>query len=133
MLDLRVFQEVAVSKLLIVAAAVALSASLQAQATSYSKGDIVQLVAPATGDPVPDSRVVAVAGDRIHADKSGIVVNGAPVDGISAKLLAQFAKPWDQVVPAGHYFVIGERSETSGSVTYHGLIPAEKIARKVSK
>ena len=120
-------------KVLIVAAAVALSTSVHAQTPEYAKGDTVRLVAPATGDPLPDSRVIAVAGDRIHIDNSGIVVNGESVRDVPPGLLAQFDKPWDQVVPAGHYFVIGERREASGSVKYHGLIPAEKIARKVSK
>ena len=122
------------SKLLIVAAAVAVFTPLQAQTPTYLKGDVVRLVAQAGGDPLPDSRVIAVAGDRIQINKSGIVVNGEPVRDISPQLLEQFARPWEQVVPSGHYFVIGERHDGPDSVVrYHGLIPAEKIVRKVSK
>ena len=52
------------------------------------------------------------------------MVNGESVRDVPPGVLAQFGKPWDQVVPAGHYFVIGERSEASSNVKYHGLIPA---------
>jgi type IV secretory pathway protease TraF len=103
-----------------------------AQLPTYVKGDIVRLVAPTT-DPLPDSRVIALAGERIHIDRSGFVVNGEPVTDVAPQMLKQFAEPWDQVVPVGHYFVIGKRQEAPGAVRYHGLIPAEKIVRKVSK
>ena len=118
-------------RLLVVITAFALSPAIQAQPQTYAKGDIVRLVAPATGDPLPDSRVIAVAGDRIEVGKSGILVNGETVQGISQQMLDQFAEPWAQVVPDGHYFVIGERQEQSAVVRYNGLIPRDKIARKV--
>ncbi len=120
------------SKVLIVAAAVACATLLQAQTISYAKGDIVQLVAPAAGDPLPDSRIIAVAGAGIHIAKTGVIVNGERVAEVSREMLDQFAETWDQVVPVGHYFVIGERQAASSTVRYHGLIPAAKIVRKVN-
>ena len=119
--------------LLALACAVALSAGLQSQPSAFSKGDIVRLVTSAGTDPLPDVRVIAVAGDRIHVDKSRIAVNGEPVRDVSPQLLEQFAETWDQVVPAGHYFVIGERQNDASTVRYHGLIPAAKILRKVTR
>src|SRR5687767_1085504 len=120
--------------LLPIVAAVALtSASVQSDAPQYAKGDVVQLQSRSTGESVPDSRVIAVAGDRITADKSGIAVNGERVPGVSPELLEQFAKRWEQVVPAGHYYVIGERHERHSTVRFHGLIPAARILRKVAK
>lgn len=93
----------------------------------------MRLVSPAGGDPLPDVRVIAVAGDRVYVDKSRIAVNGEPVRDVSPQLLAQVAEKWEQVVPAGHYFVIGERQDDASTVRYHGLIPTAKILRKVTK
>jgi len=117
----------------IVAALVLTSASFQSEAPQYAKGDVVELQRRSTGESVPDSRVIAVAGDRITADKSGIVVNGERVPGVSPELLEQFAKRWEQVIPAGHYYVIGERQERNSTVRFHGLIPAARILRKIEK
>jgi signal peptidase I len=120
------------SKVLVLSIAVALSAVLHpAQEPTYVKGDIVRLAPPTTGDRYPDCRVIAVAGDRIRAQRSGIVVNGEPVEDVSPQMLELFAETWEEVVPAGHYFVIGESHEPSSTVRYHGLIPSEKIVRKV--
>ena len=121
------------SKVLALAFAVALAPGFQSQPSAYAKGDIVRLATPAGSDPLPDTRVIAVAGDRIHADKSGITVNREPVRDVSSKLLEQIAETWDQVVPPGHYFVIAERQTDLSAVRYHGLIPAAKILRKVTK
>jgi signal peptidase I len=119
---------------LMMAAAFALSSpTLQNPIAQYVKGDVVRLVSEPGRDPLPDSRIVAVAGDRMIADASGILVNGEPVRDVSPELLQQIARRWEQVVPPDHYFVIGERHNESSSVRYHGLIPAEKIARKLSK
>jgi len=122
------------SKLLILVGALALAPILHAQTATYTKGEIVRLVAPASGDPLPDSRVIATPGDRILANKSGISVNGEAVTGISPKVLEQFAEPWDQTVPPGHYFVVGERRDSVDSIVmYQGLIPAAKIAQRVGR
>jgi|SoiMethySBSTD1v2_1073268.scaffolds.fasta_scaffold61821_5 hypothetical protein len=43
------------SKLLILVGALALAPILHAQTATYTKGEIVRLVAPASGDPLPDS------------------------------------------------------------------------------
>jgi signal peptidase I len=120
------------SKLFIMLAAIALSPGLQqAQAPTYAKGDVVTLVRPASGDPYPDSRVMAIPGDRLQARRSGILVNGEPVKDVSPGVLEQFVEPWEQVVPPGHYFVIGEKQAGTSAVLYFGLIPSEKIVRKV--
>jgi signal peptidase I len=121
------------STLLMFSVAAALSTPLPTQSTSYVKGDVVRLETPADSDPLPDVRVIAVSGDRIQADRSGILVNSERVADVSPQLLEQFAETWDQIVPAGHYFVIAERVGASSAVRYHGLIPAAKIVKKVGK
>ena len=104
----------------------------RAQAPEYVRGDLVRLITPADGDSLPDCRVIAVAGDQIRVDRMAVTVNGATVGNLPAGILQDFAETWDETVPSGHYFVIGERVNTSTSrVRYHGLIPAEKIAGKL--
>ena len=71
------------------------------------------------------------AGDRVHVDKSSITVNGVSVQGVSAELLQGVSEVWDQLVPEGHYFVVGESGTPNDMVRYYGLIPAAKIIRKL--
>ena len=120
------------SKLLILVVAMALAPAFQAQPGTDAKGDVVKLVKSAEGDPLPDSRVIAVAGDRLKIDKSAVLLNGESVRDLSPQVAEQLGT-WDQTVPAGHYFVIGERQEGGSTSRYNGLIPAAKIAGKVSK
>jgi hypothetical protein len=102
-----------------------------AQAPRYGRGDTLRLVAQENGDPYPDSRVVAIAGDHVHLDRSSLTVDRVPVQGVSRGLLQTVSEPWDQLVPEGHYFVVGERGTTNDMVRYYGLIPAKKILGKI--
>lgn len=122
------------SKLLTVSVMVLLSVFVHAQATQYAKGDVVRLQPQANGDPLPDSRIIAIAGDHIQFNKSGVLVNDQIVRDLSERLFAQLsAEPWDQVVPDGHYVVVGERQDPTGTVSYHGLIPGSKILGRVNR
>ena len=116
---------------LVVVAAVVTVQLTHAQPPQYTRGDTVRLVAQENGDPLPDSRIVAIAGDRVHIDRSSLTVNGVTVQGVSTELLRTVAEAWDQLVPEGHYFVIGERGTTNDMVRYYGLIPVKKIIRKL--
>jgi hypothetical protein len=117
--------------LLVILAAVVLVQVADAQAVRYVRGDVVRLVAQDNGDRLPDSRIIAVAGDRVHVDKSSITVNGVTVQGVSAELLQRVSEPWDQLVPEDHYFVIGQSGTPNDMVYYYALIPAAKIIRKL--
>jgi signal peptidase I len=122
--------EVPVTNLATVGLTVVLSALAQVPASPYLKGDIVILAPQANGDPLPDSRIVAIAGDRIQITPSAVLVNGEPVAGVSKEMFAHLTSgtPWDEVIPEGHYVVLGERQVTPAStVRYHGLIPTSKI------
>ena len=56
------------SFLVVVAAVITLQLA-HAQGPQYARGDIVRLVPHENGNPLPDSRVVAIAGDRVHIDR----------------------------------------------------------------
>ena len=73
-----------------------------------------------------------MAGDRVHIDKSSLIVNGLAVQGVSAELLKTVVEPWDEkLIPEGHYFVVGESGTQNDMVRYYGMIPAAKIIRKL--
>ena len=116
---------------LVVLAAVLLVPVTHAQGARYVRGDTVRLAAQANGEPLPNSRILAIPGDRVHIDKSSLTVNGLTVQGVSAELLKTVAEPWDQLIPGGHYFVVGESGTADDMVRYYGLIPAAKIIRKL--
>ena len=122
------------SKLLTVAGIVLLSAFVQAQSAQYAKGDVVRLKVLDSGEPAPDCRIIAVGGDHIRVDKSGVFVNDQIVPAVSQIMLNVLsAKPWPQVIPAAHYLVIGERKSANHTVTYDSLIRSGGILSKVSK
>ena len=116
---------------LVVLAAVLFIQVTHAQGVRYVRGDTVRLVAQENGEPRPDSRIIAIAGDRVHIDKSSLIVNGLAVQGVSADLLKTVVEPWDQLIPEGHYFVVGENGTPNDMVRYYGMIPAAKIIRKL--
>ena len=118
--------------LLVVVSAVVLIQLTHAQSPApYARGETVRLAGQQNGNPLPDSRIFAIAGDRVHIDSSSFTVNGVAAQGVSPELLKTVATAWDQVVPQGHYFVIGERGTPEDMVRYYGLIPAQKIIGKV--
>jgi type IV secretory pathway protease TraF len=102
-----------------------------AQTVGYVRGDMVRLVGQENGSPYPDFRIVAIAGDRVHGDKSSLTVNGLAVQGVSAELLRRVAEPWDKLIPEGYYFVVAESGTHDDMVRYYGLIPASKIIQKL--
>lgn len=116
---------------LVVLAAVLSVQATHAQGARYVRGDTVRLVAQENGKPLPDSRIIAIAGDRVHIDKSSLTVNGLAVQGVSAELLQTVPEPWDQLIPEGHYFVVGESGAPNDMVRYYSMIPAAKIIRKL--
>jgi hypothetical protein len=125
-----------VSKLIFLAATVALVVipALHAQPRNYQIRDTVRLVSTDPSNPLPDSRVVAVSGDRIHVTTVAVIVNGEAVKDVPADLLAGFSQTVDQVIPTGHYFVIGEKRLGPNSIVeYNGIIPNAQILGKVTK
>jgi signal peptidase I len=96
---------------------------------TYSRGDVVTLAAAPDGTRQPDSKVLAVPGDRIQVARTGITVNDEPVKEVSADFLAGLPEDtWAQVVPADHYFVMAEQRAATGVTRFWGLIPVQRIS-----
>jgi hypothetical protein len=83
-------------------------------APSFQRGEVVRV----KSDPQPSEfRVIAIAGDHVRVDRSGIYVNEIWI-GLSREMRDSMMETWSsETVPAGHYFVVGEeRIETEGRV-----------------
>jgi signal peptidase I len=75
-------------------------------------------------------KIVAIPGDRIRLDDSRVLVNDAVVTGFSSDFLARVARANErtpQVVPAGHYFVMGEQRANQDISGYWGIHPELRL------
>ena len=110
-----------------------LVASIASAASSYQKGDTVQ-VHGADGKPASPhiQRVLAVPGDRIRFDTSAARVNGRTIEGVSKRLL-KVCGTWDQAVPAGHYFVAGEETRGHSTSRSCSLLPEARVSAPASR
>jgi Signal peptidase, peptidase S26 len=112
---------------LIFSLAVIASATISAQSAAFQRGELVRVLRPIVPSepktPVldPDAlkrragmvlKVVATPNDRIRIEKSAIYINDVQVTGFSPDFVARAAGAPErvpQVVPEGHYFVMGEQ------------------------
>jgi len=97
--------------------------SVQAQDT-YQRGDLVRL---RTDDgSIVTPTVIAVAGDRLRLDDSGLFVNDVRV-AVPPEFLETVKAGWQQTVPAAHYFVMQDAKAPRSVTRFWGLVPAERI------
>jgi hypothetical protein len=104
---------------------------LMAQAAVFQRGDAVRVKGE---NRVRVVRVIAVPGDRVRIEDSGVYVNGAKVDWVSGDLLSALPKPWTPEVMADRqYFVAGsERTESNGTLNkgeYWGYVPDDSLEK----
>jgi hypothetical protein len=101
--------------------------SAQTLAQEYRRGDEVRVQA-ADGQPAapPVQRVMAVPGDQIKIDGKSLAVNDRAITDISPKLLLACGT-WDKIVPAGHYFLVGEQIEGGSASRSCSLLPVGRI------
>jgi signal peptidase I len=119
---------------LVVVLAVLMSPALTAQtAVSYNRGDTVRIQSRDQTKPSPDPRVVAVAGDRVRIDKSGVFVNEVPLVWVSRDFAANYGErqPWDSMVPEGQYVVIADYRQNQEVSQFLGFISANTIVGRV--
>ena len=145
-----------VNALIVVAAISALVATLilpvlqiagTSMEPSLSDGDIVLLVKTnnlKTGDicafyysnKILIKRVIATPGDYIWIESDGTVcVNGEPLDEpyVTQKILGECDVEFPYQVPENHYFVMGDKRETSidSRSSVIGCIPEDQIVGKI--
>jgi signal peptidase I len=123
---------------LMLSLAVLASATIYAQSATFQRGELVRVLPPTplseAKTPVldPDAlrhragmvlKVVAIPNDRIRIDKSAIYVNDVQVTEFSPDFMARVVRAPErvpQIVPEGHYFVMGEQRINQNISEYWG-------------
>ena len=111
------------------------STTSEAQTPPYQRGDRVRM--PDSDNP---RTIIAVAGDRLRVDATGLYVNEVAVSGFSQDHLERLQKTeWlprflrrldlEQTIPEGHYFLAGETEPRPSG--YWMLIPVTYAMSKV--
>jgi hypothetical protein len=104
------------------------SSAIEAQSpvtAIYKRGELVKV------RDVKEPAVLKIVGlpdEIVQVDESGVYVNDAPVTGFSKEFLARNKWP-RQIIPFGHYFVIGEERVGQDPRDHLGVYPEESIER----
>ncbi len=122
-------------RILIASLAILISTAAQGQTPTYQRGDKVLM--PDSDEP---KTIMAVAGDRLRVDTTGIHVNEVAVPGFSQDFLGWLLKTeWlqrflerldpEQTIPEGYYFLAGETEPSPGG--YWLLTPVTSTLSEV--
>jgi signal peptidase I len=113
---------------LLIALVVLGAVGLQAQGITYARGDLVRL--QSSDGTIVTRKIVAIPGDRLRIDKSGLFVNDVATL-VSPEFLAS-VDAWAETIPAGDYFVIQDAREGELLTRFWGLIPFDRVLGKVT-
>jgi Signal peptidase, peptidase S26 len=106
--------------------------AIHAQPAAFQRGDSVR-VRPSSAESrgAIALKIVAVPGDRIRVDSARIFVNDEPVTGFSPEFVGRVAQAprAPDVLPAGHYYVMGERRSNEDISEYWGVHAAVSLER----
>jgi signal peptidase I len=106
------------------------------------RGDVVVFKSPEEPERDFIKRCVALPGDRVEIVNKKLFVNGDPVDEAAYTYhtdrrvypASRFSGPYrprdnygPEVIPAGHYFCLGDNRDNSNDSRYWGPVPAELI------
>jgi len=106
--------------------------SIHAQPAAFQRGESVRVRPSSAATRAAIAlKIVAVPGDRIRVDAARLFVNDAAVSGFSpefVKRVAQAPRAPD-VVPDGHYYVMGEQRSNDDISEYWGVHAAVSLER----
>ena len=102
-------------------------------AMGYNRGDTVRIQSKDQTKPSPDPRIVAIAGDHVRIDKSGVFVNEIPLRWVSRDFAANYGErqPGDAMVPAGQYVVIADYRMNQEVSQFLGFVSENSIVGRV--
>ena len=97
------------------------------------RGDIVMLHYPLNPSRLFVKRVIGEPGDLLHIRMGGVYVNGQPYDDSYVAPEFRDRANWGpEVVPDGHYFVMGDCRNNSSDSRHWGFVPAGYIVGRVA-
>jgi len=112
--------------------AILAAVSVHAQPAAFQHGESVRVRASSAENRAAIAlKIVAVPGDRIRAGAAQVFVNDAPVTGFSPEFVKRVAETprAPEVLPAGHYYVMGERRSNEDISEYWGVHAAVSLER----
>jgi len=100
--------------------------------SSPRRGDIVMLYYPLDPDKMFVKRVIAEEGDQVRIVDGRVYVNDVPMASDFVPPEYQSHDDWGpQVIPQGHYFVMGDHRNNSQDSRHFGFVPKRYIVGKV--
>lgn len=100
--------------------------------SSPQRGDVVMLRYPRDQRKMFVKRIIAVGGDSLRIEDGRVYVNDGPLeDGYVALSGRSHDNLGTQVIPAEHYFVMGDRRNNSSDSRHWGFVPKRYIIGKV--
>ena len=100
--------------------------------SSPRRGDIVMLYYPLDPDKMFVKRVIAEEGDQVRIVDGRVYVNDVPMPSDYVPTEYQSHDDWGpQVIPQGHYFVMGDHRNNSQDSRHFGFVPKRYIVGKV--
>ncbi len=90
------------------------------------RGDIIVFRSPVQPDKDFIKRVIGAPGDTVEVRGGQVYVNDQPVDEPYIRDRSPYLVP-RQVVPPGHYYVLGDNRPNSSDSHVWGLVPADNI------
>jgi len=106
---------------------------LSAQAPSFQRGERVLVrTADRTLASPSTQTVVALAGDRLRIDQTGVYVNDQKVSTLPSRVV-EILPPENETIPAGHVFVAGEGREGDSIGRAWNLIPQTRISKETPR
>ena len=120
-------------RVLLLSIAVLGPAVLSSQTPVFQRGERV-LVHQDDGTVAEPSiqTVIALAGDRLRIDRTGVYVNDHKVTTLPSRVV-EILPPENETIPTGHIFVAGEGHEGSTVGRAWNLIPVTRIAREIPR
>lgn len=103
--------------------------------SEVKRGDIIVFRFPENIQETYVKRIIAVPGDRVRIENKQVFLNGIAVQEPYKVHSTSYVLPSrdsmeEHLVPAGHYFALGDNRDNSSDSRFWGFVPRENIIGK---